>query len=264
MNMFLTRSMPTTRFVIGLDAFAVVTHLDKQYKALAEAPEVKAGADPSTGWSYLRKLVQLQIPVPAIPEGMVVTVVDKLLGVPAPAPAQATLPASDAAAAPDPSPPEPASPIAQPNGTVSADDEPQLRALEQNGELRQFLAERIAALPDLSIRETKRLLTTWQFYVRVAQKTERSFGTEAVERARHLITFAEILTRWPAAQRALLRRAEGEPGLVRLAGATNSQADWDAALAEIGLKPAELYDDLRELLAASEGVSVASMAARLT
>jgi len=88
-----------------------------------------------------------------------------------------------------------------------------------------------------------------------------------VEQARHLVVLAEIIARWPAAQRALHSRVDGDHGLHVLAGATGDDWAWALAVRRLGLNAAEhrgCTDGVRDLLERYDGKSVAALAARLT
>jgi hypothetical protein len=52
----------------------------------------------------------------------------------------------------------------------------EVAALENDEGVRQRITERLQQLPQLSARETKRLLTTWQYYVRVVVRSGLAEG----------------------------------------------------------------------------------------
>lgn len=79
-NGFLTDSFPTIRFVLGIDAAATAAHLDAAYSALAAADAGRDPADPSAGWTFLRKLVQLPLPLPRVVQAHVDPLLNGLLG----------------------------------------------------------------------------------------------------------------------------------------------------------------------------------------
>jgi hypothetical protein len=65
-SLFLSEDFPVARFVIGLDPVVVAAHVDDAFSTHASG-EIRHADDPSAGWSYLRKLVQLPIRLPACP-----------------------------------------------------------------------------------------------------------------------------------------------------------------------------------------------------
>ncbi|HEY0638328.1 MAG TPA: P-loop NTPase fold protein [Pseudonocardiaceae bacterium] len=285
-NVFLTKCFPTTRFVIGLDAVAVVAHLDDTYRALSARAGVRTEADPTSGWSFLRKLVQLQVVIPPMRPAQVAPLLRDLLGETGPAVATAATGGSTAprattsgaitggavTAAVPPTATAAAARAAMPTAatTPTGAEEPpptQLPTLERSPEVRRRLVDRLSDRTGLSGRETKRLLTTWQFLVRVAELVEPLSGPDAVGRARDLVLLAEVVVRWPAAQRALLGRHDGEPGLARLAKHVDDDVDWAVATREVGLHGEEhrrCRDELRKLLRTHPDVALGELAARLT
>ncbi|OLF10702.1 hypothetical protein BLA60_16195 [Actinophytocola xinjiangensis] len=89
-NMFVTRTFPITRFVLCLDTTTVAAHLDHVYATLKG--KVPHGDDPTPGWSFLRKLIQLPVTIPHIDTDNVTALLDDLLGTPASAPRTTTPP----------------------------------------------------------------------------------------------------------------------------------------------------------------------------
>ncbi|MBB2946393.1 hypothetical protein FB565_006161 [Actinoplanes lutulentus] len=283
-NMFLTRHFPTTRFVIGLDAAAVVAHLDDTYSALANQKQIRTDADPTVGWSYLRKLIQLQIPVPGIPDDLVPEILAGLLTTKGEYDQARTILAQTRSSADDDSAvstpssvdvglvvsvAEPASGQPAEGGTSATETimPAVVRTLELDREVRALLVERLTAQPNLSVREAKRLLTTWQFYVHLVELLAPMTGAGSVQRARHLIILSEILVRWPASQRRLLSRVKGEHGLVLLARSTGSELDWGRAINGLGLTSAahqKACSGVRSLLQTYDATAVAELAAQLT
>ncbi|WP_037261149.1 P-loop NTPase fold protein [Kibdelosporangium aridum] len=256
-NLFVTRTFPVTRFVLCLDATTVATHLDQIYGALKGKP--LHGDDPSPGWSFLRKLIQLPITIPPIAADRIDGLLDNLLGeivysMPPPAPAETPaggvqkVVTETQAVASTPAPPLTTS-------VVNAVAE----VLEHDEDIRKLLTERLKDQPGLSVRETKRILTIWQYYVRVLIRLDPG---NLAEHARHLVILAEIIARWPAAQRALHRRIDGRHGLQLLA-AGEDDWEWAQAVRTVGLSQ-KTADGIRDLLDRYDGQQVASVAARLT
>lgn len=79
-NVFLADDFPATRFVLGLDTSVVASHVDHAYKELADAKVVAHPDDPSPGWTFLRKLVQLPVRLPRTTEDDVDNVLIAQLG----------------------------------------------------------------------------------------------------------------------------------------------------------------------------------------
>ncbi len=266
-NVFLGQSYPTTRFLIGLDSAAVSVHVDAAYEKLAQGKgEHKLWPDPTLGWSFLRKLIQLPVLVPRTTATHVEPVLRHLLG-----------PTSRPIAGP------PSAPVAEDAERVPPDDIPAsvqpddgasdtgtsqaVAALEADERVRRRLAERLCAQPDLSVREAKRILTLWQFYVRVLDRLPSTRGMLGITYARHLVILAEIVARWPAWQRRLHRRVDGTHGLHLLAAAVTDDDAWAHATATLGLngnEAAGFVDELRPLLRDYDGKAVADLAELLT
>jgi hypothetical protein len=275
-NLFVARAYPATRFVLCLDAKLVASHLDEAYGDLKHT-SLHPG-DPSIGWSFLRKFIQLPIPMPPMSPELVPELLTMLLdrgpavAAVASAPAQAgvehrlppktaTTPSrslvSDAThedVTPGPTPP--------PEPRVDAIVE----TIEHNATVRERMVERLREQPQLSVRETKRLLTIWQYFIRVLIRIDPP-EPPLEELACHLVVVAEIIARWPAAQRGLQRRVNGEHGLVLLAKAVDDDREWVIALRRLDLSGASHKDcteRLRELLMRYGAHDVAGLAALIT
>jgi hypothetical protein len=252
-NVFVTRHFPVTRFVLCLDTTTVAAHLDDVYASLKG--KALHGDDPTPGWSFLRKLIQLPIPIPPIDPATVPRLLDNLLGE-----IRLPLPQATPVVAPEPTvqrqqPMPQAVAPALTQDAVSAVAE----ILEHDRGVRDLMIERLKEQESLSVREAKRVLTIWQYYVRVLVR----LGVPSLaEQARHLVILAEIIARWPAAQRALHRRKDGVHGLELLAKAED---DWEWARA---LKTLDLHGPahhkctkgIRELLERYDGPRVAALA----
>ncbi|MFI7415596.1 P-loop NTPase fold protein [Streptomyces sp. NPDC049627] len=267
---FQDRSAPSRvapcRFVLGLDSSVVAAHLDRAYTDFGSAQGQAGHQDPSWGWTFLRKLIQLPITLPPIAHHSLAAAVSSLLGPVAPSTDPHT---SFAAPAASPTPAT-GSAIASPAPTDIASHQPELEAqvlaLETHPAIRDRLQDRLTAQRHLSMRETKRLLTVWQFYLRVLAYKEGTAQALSVEDATHLISLAEITARWPSLQAALSTRVEGQTGLAVLTPHTDDDVRWSKALRRLGLESAAHRDacaDLRVLLDAGEGPALADLAQRL-
>ncbi|MDT0481500.1 KAP family P-loop NTPase fold protein [Streptomyces doebereineriae] len=261
-------SAPPCRFVLGLDSSVVASHLDRAYADFGSVRGQAGHQDPSWGWTFLRKLIQLPIALPPIKHQSLTIAVNNLLG-----------PVDDKEGA-DRSTPPPAStaPSSISTGRIpktfnipeesalTPEVEKQVLILEKHRAVRDRLQERLSAQRHVSIREAKRLLTVWQFYLRVLAYKESATKTLSADDAMHLITLAEIIARWPALQAALCSRVDGQAGLALLAPNTADDVDWAKALRGLGIEEGihgDACDDLRRLLATSEGPPLAKLAQRL-
>ncbi|WP_432833805.1 P-loop NTPase fold protein [Dactylosporangium sp. CA-092794] len=283
LNLFLSnvsaRDGLRAHFVVGLDSSIVAKHLDATYGTLAASPVGLHGDDPSPGWAFLRKLIQLPVPVPQVPDEGVRRLVDAITG-----PEQAP-PAGDrrspAAAATGGSPSQAPSAAPPPAASATAArpsrrpipaqrapvDTWTWRSAERHPDVRALLLERLAAQPARSIREGKRLINVWQFYARVMDATAPALKpADLVRRSRLLIIVAEIVTRWPALHHALTATVDGRRGLQLLAAAVGDDADWQLARARLGLSGAAhngALAGLRDLLRRHDGEELAGLAAQL-
>ncbi|MDT7786296.1 MAG: hypothetical protein QOF58_4715, partial [Pseudonocardiales bacterium] len=79
-NVFLSDTFRRTRFVLGLDPIVVASHIDHAYKELADAKVVTHPDDPSPGWTFLRKLVQLPVRVPRTTSDNIDSILEDQLG----------------------------------------------------------------------------------------------------------------------------------------------------------------------------------------
>jgi hypothetical protein len=241
-NVFLSKDFPATRFVLGLDSSVVASHVDHAYKELADAEVVAHPDDPSPGWTFLRKLVQLPVRLPRTTEDTVDGVLTAHLGEiheeddEEPALFEGTKRIFD--------------------GYVEAVRAEQAErvvvALEQHAEVRTHLRRRLTAQPDHSVREQKRLLNVWQFYLRVLRSAD-------VALACHLVVVAEIAVRWPA----YLHRLRGS--WQDLADAVDDDVRWGATIAKLGFTYSDrkAAANLRALLRDCDAQAVAGLANRL-
>ncbi|MFC3895637.1 P-loop NTPase fold protein [Lentzea rhizosphaerae] len=240
-NVFLSDDFPATRFVLGLDTAVVAAHVDHAYKELADAKIVTHPDDPSPGWTFLRKLVQLPVRLPRTTADNVDQVLLAQLG-PVHRETQVVHPEGVAAAD---------SGLLTESATVEVIEQ-EIIAIERHPDVREHLRQRLRAQPEQSVREEKRLLNTWQFYLRVLQ-------TSDVEEACQLVAVAEIAVRWPA----YLHRLRG--GWQDLANAVGDDVQWGATIAKLGFaySDREAAANLRELLLDCDAQAVASLANRL-
>ncbi len=350
-NLFVNRTFPVTRFVLCLDTTAVAAHLDETHSALRG--KLLDTDDPSTGWSFLRKLIQLTIPIPVISPEVLEELVDQLLPKPvthARAETAAEQGTAERAQKDKRSGSQDTSTAALPREAetseamelVEHDDEVRARAVERlrdqlvrsvreakwilsawrylvrvlnsvtharaetaaeqgtaeraqkdkrsgsqdtstaalpreaetseamelvehDDEVRARIVERLRDQPVRSVREAKRILTAWQYLVRVLIVL-RTGQPVSVEEAKELVVLAEISSRWPAAQRALRRSADGKCGLGSLAAVADDDLEWAWTLRKLGLhtEPHEkCAAELRELLRRYNGVRLAELAAEL-
>ncbi|WP_439658013.1 P-loop NTPase fold protein [Lentzea sp. HUAS TT2] len=262
-NGFLSGSFPSIRFVLGIDAAATAAHLDAAYSALVVADAGRDSADPSPGWTFLRKLIQLPLPLPRVAQTQVEPLLTGLLGTP-PAEDDLVITPEEVARL---TPFVPGKAPADVAGAEVIHTLPAVVALEHDAKVKERFAERLRAQPDLSVREAKRILTVWMFYVRVLDRLDPETGPEAVRRACHLVLLAEIVARWPASQRCLHRRVDGVHGLRALAGSVDDTVQW-----EIEVRKYELHGDrhrsfrkgVQQILKDYDGVRIAGLAEQLT
>jgi hypothetical protein len=242
------------RFVIGLDPVVVAGHLDKVYEDVYDRQAERDSDDPSPGWSFLRQLVHLPVVVPQVSDVDIMEFIDRMAS-PPPGPASSGPPSNTA--------PGPARAERAQSDTATA-----WLAVQQSA-VRELIAERFSAQPDRSVREAMRQLNLCQFYDRVLAALAdgpADAASDEVDRSRHLVILAEIISRWPSLQRHLHRRRGERTGLQTLASAADDDRAWAAAVSSV--VPAESAHKhalaaLRELLIGYEGREVASLAARL-
>jgi len=268
-NLFLSGTTDLdAKFVMGLDPAVVAAHLDSVYQKPHGAHFPQYGDDPSAGWAFLRKVVQLPVGAPRISD----SAIDQFLGAALEVPPEIVRNAVSAfnahrgankdkevvqAARPLPAKPD--------HKSVVPEEESRTGFLERQPEIVALIRERLIAQPDRSAREAKRLLNVWQLYQRVLDLiVPLSDDEEVVRRACHLVILAEIVTRWPALQRQLHGSWDGQRGLQLLAAACEYDQDWDNVLKVVGLdqsKHRKAVTNLREVLRTREGIAVADLAA---
>lgn len=240
-NVFLSDDFPATRFVLGLDTAVVAAHVDNAYKELADAKIVTHPDDPSPGWTFLRKLVQLPVRLPRTTADNVDDILLAQLG---------PVHRDD----PEPAPVPDDRPVFEPgelDGLQGGVDRAVV-VLEQHPRVREHLRHRLRAQPEQSVREEKRLLNVWQLYLRVLY-------TNDVGQACHLVAVAEIAVRWPA----YLHRLRGS--WQDLADAVDDDVQWGATIAKLGFAYSDrkAAANLRELLRDCDAQAVAGLANRL-
>ena len=283
-NLFLSGTTDLeAKFVMGLDPAVVAAHLDIVYKDLDEARLLQYGDDPSAGWAFLRKVIQLPVGAPHIVDTAIDKFVEAALDLPAGTQRNAvsstgpilietaqieTLTKMESQVAE-------IAPQALPTSFAQSSDVlislpkrgQRTGSLERQPEIGALMRERLAAQPDRSAREAKRLLNVWQLYQRVMDLVAPlRDDEEVVRRACQLVILAEIITRWPALQQQLNQPMEGQRGLQILAEACIDDKNWTIALKKIGLERDQhvrAVTGLRELLRDYDGIAVANLAARV-
>jgi hypothetical protein len=139
--------------------------------------------------------------------------------------------------------------------------------LERHPEVREVLGSRLAEANGFSGRETKRFLSVWQFYLRVAINTLPDMNLQnGIKLASDLVFACEIIVRWPAHISHLCREVDGEPLVRKLATVVNNDFLWASTLGKasrIGSVPDSTARDLRSLLRSAPSVEVAELTLRL-
>jgi WD40 repeat protein len=282
-NIFLAEEFAHAKFVIGLDPSVVAHDLAEVFRSqesrLRDDPD-----DPNLGWSFLRKLCQLPLTLPAIREAHTARLMRRhtpsgeprsyaSASHPSSKPAT-TMPAGNGAGGPreagtsrDDTVPEATE---APDGQPVADDNRGAGApsqstpapaeplfFEADPVIRDHLRALMRLRPHQSVRETKRLLTLWAFYLKLLPKLLPRGTTSSAQFGRDVLTLAEILTRWPALAPKLGPSSSPESGLRELIEAAKSGAappqvsPWDETLRRLGLDGDKFHsscENLRELL----------------
>lgn len=269
-------------FIVGIDPEVIAAHLDQIYSNLNTIQvDQWPGSDPSVGWTYLRKFVQMPVAVPQIPDRALKSFMSSVTGgiglgmhpstfegttldtaavsIPSDQ-AKAKLPASQRTRSDQQSARRVTSLPPSPVQTIP------WRSMEQHPMVQDLMRRRLLARPERSVREAKRFLNVWQLYERVLARLDPlQDASSEIQRACRLVILAEIITRWPSLQRSLLRRVNARNGLQLLAAAVGDE-DWARAIEELGLgsQPDGTLRDLRSLLIEFDGTEVANLAAALT
>ncbi|MGW6933171.1 P-loop NTPase fold protein [Lentzea sp. NPDC054927] len=252
-NVFLADDFPDSRFVLGLDSSVVASHVDHAYKELADAKVVAHPDDPSPGWTFLRKLVQLPVRLPPTSSDDVDRLLLSQLG---PVHQDGMSAVVKKLAIDDLTTTELADVLwlaaAVKRQPDAAEIEEIIVSVERHAEVREHLRRRLRSQPEQSVREEKRLLNVWQFYLRV-------LGSSDVEQACQLVAVAEISVRWPA----YLHRLRG--GWQELADAVGDDVQWGATIAKLGFAYSDrkAVANLRALLRDCDAQAVAGLADQL-
>jgi hypothetical protein len=285
-NLFLSGLSAATplhaHFVIGLDPVVVAAHLDRAHTDPHDPNVALYGDDPTPGWAFLRKMVQLPVTMPQVTNDGISRFVDLATAGSNPArPAPTPAGAPDPATSPAPTPtatdkPQPTPESGRPRHPPAPPTQPAAppavetlawRTIEQHPDVQQMIVSRLAAQPDRSIREAKRLLNVWQLYQHVLATTQPlDQPAAATTRARNLVLLAEIITRWPALHRHLHRRVEDRRGLHLLAASAGNDEDWQHAVADLHISAADhgpALANLRRLLRDHDGHAIAELADHL-
>ncbi|MEU8419392.1 P-loop NTPase fold protein [Micromonospora sp. NPDC048835] len=266
-NLFLSGNLAGCRFVIGLDLVAVAAQVNGAYTHVS-SDALCHGDDPTPGWSFLRKLIQLPVTLPRLAEQSVETYLNALLQADLVFPARVDEFSNQVrgvapAATPDlgPAAPVESSPDRVQETTVRRG------YLERDEKIRRFLLERVLAAPDPSGRESKRLVTIWQFYVRrLLLQAPAMPMAHLVVLSQRLVIVAEVVARWPALARQLRAVRESHCGLYRLAMVADDYLAWSRVVSELKLDDhphAKALDQMRQLLNDYDGVAVADLFERL-
>ncbi|MEV0135670.1 P-loop NTPase fold protein [Dactylosporangium sp. NPDC050688] len=279
-NAFVASEFEHTRFVLAMDPAVVAAHLNVVYAGVRDAHAVAAPEDPDVGWAFMRKLIQLPVILPVAAMDPQAKLLTRVLGQDPIAPPQQQLATTAPQRSQDPSANgfpdtgqgtgtdagQPALLVTFPDADTGTDDDAAADPLVMSKPFLDLLAVRLRARPDCSLRELKRMLTVWQYYVRVAAASD-IVDSPPQETAGHLLILAEIVTRWPSLQARLHCFVEGDRALQLLAkAATTSKDGWDAHLAALRLndpRDAPACKKLRALLRDHDGVEVAALAAKL-
>jgi WD40 repeat protein len=282
-NIFLAENFANAKFVVGLDPsvvahdLAVVFHA--QQSRMRDDPD-----DPDLGWSFLRKLCQLPLTLPEIREAHTARLMrlhseeEEQRSDPAdshPSINSATIAASGSKAGTKPEGRDGAlseatessdsQPVADDNlgGGALSQSTPAPAAgsdkllFEADPVIRDHLRALMTLRPHQSVRETKRLLTLWAFYLELLRKLLPEDRTSSAQFGRDVLTLAEILTRWPALVPKLGPASSPESGLwelIKAAKPTTASAEasrWQETLHSLGLDRDEFRaacENLRELL----------------
>ena len=266
-NIFLAEEFAHAKFVIGLDPSVVAHDLAEVYRGkesrLRDDPD-----DPNLGWSFLRKLCQLPLTLPEIREAHTARLMrrhspserhqsDTSSSQPPSHPAT-TVTSSEAGTkqGPDDTLPEDAHSV---DGQPAADDNRDVGTLlfEADPVIRDHLRALMRLRPHQSVRETKRLLTLWAFYLKLLPRLLPEDATSSAQFGRDVLTLAEVLTRWPALVPELGAASSPESGLRELIEAAKPSpgparaSPWHQTLRRLGLDGDEYHascESLRELL----------------
>jgi WD40 repeat protein len=246
------------QFVMGLDPKVVASRLTEAYGGLQPEP------DDSIGWAFLQKVSQLSVVLPITRDHHVYRIMQAHTprqqpggGVPRP---EAVIDGAELASPRPPDPPPAAVQSVSPAGIPSyaqareSDYDRQARSqyLEGDPAVRAHLQSIMRLRDTRSMREIKRLITLWAFYVRLLKRHLSRDALNNSQAACDAMTLAEIICRWPAFTPALTRTFTADRiGLSLVSRAAQATDEvWSQTLIDIGLhqeKPDEL-DAFRDLL----------------
>lgn len=244
------------QFVLGLDPLVVSARLADAYRSpdgdKEEPDPYRRRARSDIGWAHLRRVSQLSVILPATQSshtyrllhahtpGQRTTGSAKEPGSrptpsspgqapSAPATPTGTPSAADGTTDPDTTPP-PTVPSRQPTGSHE-------RYLEGDPVVQAHLQDLMRMRPSQSMRETKRLLTLWGFYMRLLRKLLPPDALSTSQAACDAMTLAEIICRWPAFVPALTRTFDRDRIGLSLAwkAAHEDDAHWRSMLRKLEL-----------------------------
>jgi len=276
-NLFLSGEFSGARFVLAVDPSVVAAQLNTIFADSNRANVAITPDDPDVGWSFLRKFVQLPVILPVTRSKQRMDPLEGLLGSTESVEVSYNSKTDDIAGGADLSvsstdkqeEPIQTDVFESTQDSRSADEiqrNVRMARIEHNEVFRHLLRERLDARPGCSMREIKRLLTVWQFYVRQMDRDAPARSADMVERACHLLILAEIVTRWPAIQGRIHRPIEGTRGLEVLAKASSDDHEWGRAIGKLGLTgkgDMGICTALRQLLKDYDGLAVANLAGNL-
>jgi hypothetical protein len=273
-NLFMSGQLQGCRFVLGLDQAVVAAQISEVYGQGQLAKAMTYGDDPTPGWSFLRKMIQLPVILPRLTNDTVEKYVGALLGdidqqvetaerLDSESQQSSTTSSNDVVTATTAVQAQAVEVEAERPTNVGR--RPSL--LERHPEVREVLRNRLAANNGFSGRETKRFLTLWQFYLRVAINSLPDMTLpNGVLLARQLIFASEIIIRWPAYLRQLCMPVGGKSALILLAENVDTDLGWTSVLAKIGLDTptsSSVAKNLRSLLRCDDSKEIAVLTLQL-
>ncbi|MEV6968288.1 P-loop NTPase fold protein [Hamadaea sp. NPDC051192] len=248
------------KFVLGLDPVLVARDLAalKQEQNHGVGPGRLGSMEGDAGWGMLYKISQLPVVLPITRDFHVFRLLRRHTPPVAPS-AQTPQPASDVVVGRTSGestdgavgvPVKELLPASRPATLPARAQQARDRFLEGDPAIQTHLQELMRLRPRQTMRETKRLLTLWGFYVRVLQRRLGSEALATTQAACDVMTLAEIVARWPAFVPALTRVFDKDrTGLSRAFHAAGT-AEWTTVETDLRLTEfpdAELHG-LRQLL----------------
>ncbi|MFG1611065.1 P-loop NTPase fold protein [Actinoplanes sp. NPDC049265] len=269
-NLFASGDLKGCRFVLGLDQSIVAAQITQFYGQDSSGSAMTIGDDPSPGWSFLRKMIQLTVFLPNLNEDDIALYADALLGPEAGLPdamnnLQVRGPGSGSASEQQPlarrEDVDPLHILGFSSSSASSVYQVRSQLIERHPIVREFLRNRMASNAYISAREIKRYLTAWQFYLRVTVSSKEQVSEEdGLLVAYRVAGASEIMVRWPSMIRHVTRVIDGQPALARLAAAINDDVAWGKAVAKVSLDK-EMHNravkGLRKLLQEGDAFAVA-------